>query len=180
MHPESQTTWFHLKTRIQAWIRGLSADKSANPQPTKPVDAPAKRKSSAPSHLAVNLQESTNNCHICGSDDHPTSTCSSLAQMDMTMKLNTIRKNFLCVHCLEKGHIGKECGNVPSCAICRGKHNTLLHGRPRLDFRRQRSEEGVSDGSDSSEDPVPPVTPRVVDADTSTGNWASSGETEAS
>ena len=181
MHPESNTTWSGLKERIQTWIRGLSADKSANPQPAKPAkpaDAPAKLKHSAPPQLVVDNQKSTNHCNVCGDDDHPTSTCWSLAQMQMSKKLETIRKRFLCVHCLEKGHIGRDCPNVPTCSICRGEHNTLLHGRPKLDFKRQH--EDVNNIPEYSNNSALPMTPTVVDADASTGNLASSGETEAS
>ena len=138
MRSESQTTWGNLKKRMQAWIRGLSADKSANPhpvKPTKPADTPTKPRRSALPQIAVTTTKTTGNCNVCGDDDHLTSMCYSLAQMHMAKKLETIRKRFLCVHCLEKGHIGRDCSNVPTCSICQGDHNTLLHGRPRLDFR---------------------------------------------
>ena len=98
----------------------------------------------------------------------------------MSRKLETIRKRFLCVHCLEKGHIGRECSNVPTCSICQGEHNTLLHGWPKLDFKRQRAEEEVGNISEPFNDSMPPMSLVVVDADASAGNLTYSGETEAS
>ena len=126
MHPESQRTWFRIKERIQAWIRGLLADRSGNCQPakpTKPADALTKLRHLAPSQLPVNT-----NCNVCGSDENPTSLCWYWAQLQMSRKLETIRKCFLCVHCLERGHIDGDCPKVPTCSICWGEHNTLLHG----------------------------------------------------
>ena len=182
------TSFADLKGMVEREIRILTAQKALlGDDAPVPRQKPSPSRRETPAAAAPDARPETrksrvptDSCSVCNNDDHPTSVCEALSRMEMNMKLETIRKKFLCVHCLEKGHIGKECNNVPTCAICRKKHNTLLHGRPKLDFRKKKQEEEVDHIADPSKDSAPPMTPGFADADASTGDWADSSEAEAS
>ena len=154
------STWENLTTRIQRWIRAISAERSAIPQPPKnvkvavtetstkgkpaatqqvavlatqaaPVGQPTAKTFSAAVSQGRKRTQSVDKCAVCGSV-HSTANCATLAQMQVAQRMMKVKELRLCVHCLKSGHEFRDCKEAPICNVtgCGKRHHPLFHGRP--------------------------------------------------
>ncbi|XP_039313517.1 uncharacterized protein LOC120359585 [Solenopsis invicta] len=66
-----------------------------------------------------------NNCTACGIKQHPLFKCDKFRQLDISKRIEIVRKARLCYNCM-RSHVGKTC-KYTNCTICHKRHNTLLH-----------------------------------------------------
>ncbi|CAK9801665.1 hypothetical protein ANTQUA_LOCUS2953 [Anthophora quadrimaculata] len=66
------------------------------------------------------------NCVLCKDKTHTIHRCERFHALSASERLNTARKEKLCVKCLRSGHSARECTSS-QCKICNLAHNTLLH-----------------------------------------------------
>ena len=68
-------------------------------------------------------------CLVC-KYQHSTTECNVLSNLPMSLREQELRKNGLCFHCFQHGHLARNCPEAkPECGICGGKHQSLFHGR---------------------------------------------------
>merc|ERR1712055_841454 len=68
-------------------------------------------------------------CLVC-KYQHSTTECNILSNLPMSLREQELRKNGLCFHCFQHGHVARNCPEAkPECGICRGRHQSLFHGR---------------------------------------------------
>ena len=72
--------------------------------------------------------QSTASCNIC-KGMHTTDSCNQLLKVDVQKRDEFLRPYRLCFHCLEPGHVARNCKNIPNCGTCGKPHNTLFHGK---------------------------------------------------
>lgn len=74
-------------------------------------------------------QQPSDRCNVCQSV-HKTESCFQLTKASMEKRSEKLRELRLCFHCLQSGHISRNCPSPPGCTKCPGFHHTLFHGRP--------------------------------------------------
>ncbi|XP_036320453.1 uncharacterized protein LOC118734966 [Rhagoletis pomonella] len=65
-------------------------------------------------------------CTFCNGIEHFISTCPLFLNLSPSLRFKEAKRLQLCINCLRKGHIVKNCKSS-NCKSCSGKHNTLLH-----------------------------------------------------
>ncbi|MPC45816.1 hypothetical protein E2C01_039522 [Portunus trituberculatus] len=86
-------------------------------------------------------------CPICPSHEiHPLSACHRFHRMDVSERINTVRRANLCYNCLGRNHNVKDCFKEAQCCIngCRQKHSTWLHKHVWQSPRSDQRVRGVS------------------------------------
>lgn len=68
----------------------------------------------------------TNTCVFCNGD-HSIYNCTEFATLPVNSRSLEIKKLHLCINCLRKGHLIRDCRSTYNCRKCNRKHNTLLH-----------------------------------------------------
>ncbi len=66
-------------------------------------------------------------CYICKENFHPTFRCSKFLSWDTARRIKHSKSNGLCLNCLSKSHVLKDCHSQKCCRHCYGRHHTLLH-----------------------------------------------------
>ncbi|KAF6035939.1 hypothetical protein EB796_005753 [Bugula neritina] len=67
-------------------------------------------------------------CLYCNySNNHSTHECRKLASIPVDQRQQFITSKKLCLGCLRKGHMTKECRNRATCEICQKRHPTATH-----------------------------------------------------
>ncbi|XP_047739152.1 uncharacterized protein LOC125178730 [Hyalella azteca] len=66
-------------------------------------------------------------CDYCEGANHSLEQCSSFKSRSFKEKSEFVKKHNLCFGCLRRGHTSKFCKNRRSCALCRGRHPTIMH-----------------------------------------------------
>lgn len=73
-------------------------------------------------------------CWYHNSDNHSIHKCSVFHNLEPTVKMDVLKKNFICFHCLGKGHSQKNCHERRTCFIkmkhgnvCGKPHHPKLH-----------------------------------------------------
>lgn len=76
----------------------------------------------------VNISSSPNpvTCLCCG-ESHSIHKCQKLSSKPVEEKKRFIMDNNLCLGCLRRGHISKECKNNATCGMCKKSHPAPLH-----------------------------------------------------
>ena len=74
-------------------------------------------------------QQPTDRCNVCQSF-HRTDNCHQLTRAPMDKRSEKLKELRLCFHCLQPGHVSRNCPSPPGCTKCPGFHHTLFHGRP--------------------------------------------------
>ena len=70
-------------------------------------------------------------CRFCENVNfHAIQECSAFKTGNPTSRWNMIKAAGVCTKCFQRGHIGKDCPSKVSCAVCGGRHNTLMHASP--------------------------------------------------
>lgn len=77
-------------------------------------------------HVHVSSASSSNICSLCNSTEHFISSCPNFLNMVPYNRFKEIKRLKLCLNCLRKGHMLKDCVSGV-CRRCSAKHNTLLH-----------------------------------------------------
>ena len=67
-------------------------------------------------------------CRFCeNTNSHAIQECETFKTGNPTSRWNMIKATGVCTKCFKRGHIGKDCPSDVSCAVCGGRHNTLMH-----------------------------------------------------
>ena len=70
-------------------------------------------------------------CRFCENVNfHAIQECSAFKTGNPTSRWNMIKTTGVCTKCFQRGHVGKDCPSKVSCAVCGGRHNTLMHASP--------------------------------------------------
>lgn len=77
-------------------------------------------------HVHVSSATSTNSCTLCNSIEHFISSCPNFLSISPSLRFKEVKRLKLCLNCLRKGHMMKECISG-FCRRCSSKHHTLLH-----------------------------------------------------
>ncbi|XP_037930221.1 uncharacterized protein LOC119664950 [Teleopsis dalmanni] len=67
------------------------------------------------------------NCMKCNGGDHSLGSCPSFVKLTFNDKFKFVKDLFVCLNCLRKGHVVKNCQSTAHCRICNGMHHTCLH-----------------------------------------------------
>ena len=70
---------------------------------------------------------SNSHCILCTAECHPLYFCPKFKSLTHDDKLSTLRKNNICMNCLNDGHLCKHCRSFHKCKKCQCPHHTLLH-----------------------------------------------------
>ena len=86
------------------------------------------------SQVSTEPQETKTSFTICGSE-HYADKCEKFLSMSLEQRSNTVRERKLCIICLRRNHLAKECRSQRRCLVnsCGGNHHTLLHPRSSCD-----------------------------------------------
>ena len=58
---------------------------------------------------------------------HPLERCDNFLKKSDKERFQVIRTNGICILCLEKGHLARECPSSEKCSTCEGAHHTVMH-----------------------------------------------------
>lgn len=84
-------------------------------------------------------------CVVC-SQHHMLRNCPTFQKMDVDRRWTVVSQNKGCFACLRMdGHAARQCPQAVGCAICTGRHNTLLHKQDRP-TTSQRANVAQTDG----------------------------------
>ncbi|XP_037929505.1 uncharacterized protein LOC119663992, partial [Teleopsis dalmanni] len=67
------------------------------------------------------------NCMKCNGGDHSLGSCPSFVKLTFNDKFKFVKDLSVCLNCLRKGHVVKNCQSTARCRICNGMHHTCLH-----------------------------------------------------
>ena len=104
-----------LDLRAQASETSLSSSK-------KPP-----RKSDHPVTTFTANSHSSGNCILCNSERHPLYVCPKFKSMSHSDMMSTLRRNNLCINCLNGRHSARDCKSSHRCKRCQRPHHTILH-----------------------------------------------------
>ena len=128
-------TW--LLTQVQAALLCSTGDmqtSAADDRKRRGKDQPAKRTTLATATSPPTATPSTPNserrlmCPKCG-EDHRLFYCREFKDLDVEKRVELIFAKGLCLWCLQKGHIARNCHNTKPCGVdgCQRRHNQLIH-----------------------------------------------------
>ena len=67
-------------------------------------------------------------CWVChGKEFHGVDQCVVFKSMSVEERCDTVRNLELCMNCLRKGHIARDCTRTWTCQQCKKKHHTSIH-----------------------------------------------------
>ena len=66
------------------------------------------------------------NCTLC-SEKHYCYHCDKFKAFSPKQRQEHVARNSLCQNCLKPGHTSEQCRSLYKCAVCKLKHNSLLH-----------------------------------------------------
>ena len=66
-------------------------------------------------------------CPVCISDRHPLYSCAKFKSLSHDEKVSVLKKNNLCMNCLNSGHFARQCKSSYRCKKCQKLHHTSLH-----------------------------------------------------
>ena len=66
-------------------------------------------------------------CPVCISDRHPLYSCAKFKLLSHDEKVSVLKKNNLCMNCLNSGHFARKCKSSYRCKKCQKLHHTSLH-----------------------------------------------------
>lgn len=98
------------------------------------------------SHVVSN----ENNCPFCNSA-HKLFKCNTFQKTSVEQGFKFVKSKNLCLNCFAKGHSLKDCKSSFSCAICKAKHNTLLHFKQNSNFNELKLSQVQKSNSESSQ-----------------------------
>lgn len=96
----------------------------------KPViDSKPSNKNNYPKHVSkVFLADVKNSkCILSCNEMHALYKCPIFKTMSVSDRVELVKSNSLCFNCLSKGCKANNCRSKFSCAVCKKKHNTVLH-----------------------------------------------------
>ena len=73
---------------------------------------------------------SNNHCILCTAEYYSLYFCPKFKSLNNDYKLSTLRKNNICMNCLNGGQLCKHCRSFHKCKKCQHLHHTLLHVEP--------------------------------------------------
>ncbi|XP_033361813.1 uncharacterized protein LOC117240065 [Bombus vosnesenskii] len=97
-------------------------------------------------------------CPTC-QGQHPVWRCDSFKAKTVSKRLMDATRASLCLNCLKKGHIARDC-HAGSCRICGGRHHTLLH--PEKQPSRSNFSTSSRSPSSSSRRTASPPSPAAI------------------
>ena len=83
---------------------------------------------------------------------HPLFTCDEFRSWDLSRRHEFVKINRLCLNCLSRSHMVRDCSSTKTCRQCGAKHHTLLH-------RTSNGNSGSLPTSMPLIDPTPPTDP---------------------
>ena len=129
-------TW--LLTQVQAALlcpAGETQSSLADEKRKRIKEQPAKRTTLATATSSPAAPSSPSNqrtetaCPKCGGD-HKLFRCRQFNDLNVEARVDLVFAKGLCLWCLQKGHLAKDCHNNRPCGVdgCQRRHNQLLHG----------------------------------------------------
>ena len=129
-------TW--LLTQVQAALLCPAGEAQSSPTDEKRKrikEQPAKRTTLATATSSPAAPSSPSNqrtgtaCPKCGGD-HKLFRCRQFNDLNVEERVDLVFAKGLCLWCLQKGHLAKDCHNNRPCGVdgCQRRHNQLLHG----------------------------------------------------
>ncbi|XP_053686159.1 uncharacterized protein LOC128735701 [Sabethes cyaneus] len=102
----------------------------------------SKNRSSEPTRFTPSLQHSINkmktahpaisppqnSCPFCKQIAHSPYHCEKFRSMTVAQRFEAAKKNMLCINCLSRSHLVKNCSSG-ACRVCNKRHHTMLHQR---------------------------------------------------
>ena len=68
-------------------------------------------------------------CWVCkGTIFHRVENCAVFLSMSVDERCGMVKSLELCMVCLTKGHMARDCSRQWKCRECEGKHHTTIHG----------------------------------------------------
>ncbi|XP_055614961.1 uncharacterized protein LOC129761273 [Toxorhynchites rutilus septentrionalis] len=71
------------------------------------------------------FQENRRKCLVCP-EEHPIYQCSIFSRMPVEENEKLVKRHQLCLNCLRKGHMARDCPSENCCWKCRSRHHTQL------------------------------------------------------
>jgi len=77
----------------------------------------------------VKTEKTHGKCPLCR-EDHRLGVCKTFTAKDKEERMNIVRTLGVCIRCLNRGHVGRDCESRMRCNVnkCGGRHHALLHG----------------------------------------------------
>ena len=102
-------------------------------------------------HVEQASSETTKrSCAMC-KGPHKLQLCPDFNKLKVSERVMVIKKNGLCLGCLNWGHMKRECKNKQTCNVCKGTHPTMLHD-PDYKPRIRNNDKDAKESKDSSKD----------------------------
>ncbi|XP_053968812.1 uncharacterized protein LOC128870237 [Anastrepha ludens] len=114
-------SWDLVANFLERRVRILESVNTITAAPTKQVTS---RKNNRSQSFVTT--SAIKNCVFCNATQHTIFTCSLFLNLSPSLRFQQVKKHQLCINCLKKGHVVKNC-KTSSCKHCSAKHNTLLH-----------------------------------------------------
>ncbi|XP_054727158.1 uncharacterized protein LOC129236895 [Anastrepha obliqua] len=114
-------SWDLVANFLERRVRILESVNTITAAPTKQVTS---RKNNRSQSFVTT--SAIKNCVFCNATQHTIFTCSQFLNLSPSLRFQEVKKYQLCINCLKKGHVVKNCKSS-SCKHCSAKHNTLLH-----------------------------------------------------
>lgn len=110
--------------------------------------------SSAPSQPTSESNSRKSGCVLCPNKNHRLFECSRFRSLSASDRYKLVKRHYLCVNCLRKGHEVKKCDSNRHCSKCNQPHHTLLH---RIDANSNNSApvNSIASNSSSVHPPLP-------------------------
>ena len=105
---------------------------------SQPSQAPTGQPSQAPAPQAKSNSQKAKpssftpcrySCPLCP-EAHYAYSCKTFRHKSVSQRMEFIKAQSLCSKCLKPGHTADDCRNDRVCSVCKGEHNTLIHGAP--------------------------------------------------
>lgn len=152
---DSLPTWSSMESFLERRCRMLENLESS--VSTRELNPPTTKKSLSGRNVLVASVSATSLCTFCDSMEHYITQCSRFGSLSPTNRHKEAKRLQLCLNCLRKGHMLKNC-NSGHCRHCPSKHHTLLHignnesisGTPGLDEQNSQSLSALVSSASSS------------------------------
>jgi len=115
---------------LEARARGLAASQPNSHKQVKSDIGSFNRRSSTHQvhHAQASGTQSTSEvCGVCSVSSHSLYHCSKFIGMQITDRMELLKKLSLCFNCLRPGHSCQSCPSKGCCKKCQKRHNTLVH-----------------------------------------------------
>ncbi|XP_055943688.1 uncharacterized protein LOC129974919 [Argiope bruennichi] len=71
-------------------------------------------------------QKSVLKCAFCDKNNHESKECHVARNLDLSEKMNRLKKRGCCFRCLSNGHVSKLCRVQVNCGICGQRHHAVM------------------------------------------------------